>query len=92
MSVSPSLPSETIKLQHQIEKLQLDLANANETISAQQRKWDKLKENVKKKRESKGSNIDIEGSGAQNPPQSPSISQSGHSSMYYSVNQSRFNP
>jgi hypothetical protein len=42
-----------------IEALELELKRANEMTAVYQRKWDKLKETAKKKRESRGSNSEL---------------------------------
>jgi phosphoenolpyruvate-protein kinase (PTS system EI component) len=84
------------ELMKKIESLELELASANEQIATQQRKWDRLKENVKKKRESKGSNIELsimtEVPNPSDPPpfgKAPTgsmMKSASGSSMYYSIN------
>lgn len=85
-----SLEESPEDLHSQIKSLQTQLESAKETIALQTRKWEKLKENVKKKRESKDIEVVTTNSQSEALGSPLNESPSGHSSMYYSVNQSRF--
>lgn len=91
-SATPVQNTETKDLKRltaQVESLQIDLARANEAIATQQRKWDKMKESVKKKRENKESAVELSlfqsGTGEAGSPSFLSANQS----LYFSSHQQR---
>lgn len=84
-TTQPFRPQDSSENQHLLDKIQhltKELEIAHDQIAQQQRKWDKLKENVKRKRESKKDGGEGEEGG---DPGSSSMRNDAGSSMYYSA-------
>lgn len=103
-SNSSNQNSEIQILRQKINSLENELKSAQETISIQQKKWEKLKETVKKKKEGKGSSVSQADSmsiftdklepeqvmNVSSQPNAPTVLSPSSSSLYFSISRSNF--
>jgi hypothetical protein len=103
-SSSSNQNSEIQILRQKINTLENELKSAQETISIQQKKWGKLKETVKKKKEGKGSGVSQTDSmsiftdnlepeqvmNVSSQPNAPAVLSPSSSSLYFSISRSNF--